>query len=295
MPLDQLTNEELDKMRYNEAGELEQSADDKEMSFLEHLEELRWHLIRALLVMTLCMMVAFGFGTWIFENIIFAPARSDFWTYRQLCALADWLNSPFLCINKLEFKLQSRTLTGQFMMHLTYSFIVGFIVSFPYIFWEIWRFVRPGLYTKEQSVARGAVFYVSTLFMLGVLFGYYVVAPLSINFLANYQISGLISNEFDIVAYVSTVVSLVLACAILFQLPVVVYFLARVGVVTPKFMRTYRRHSIVAILIVSAIITPSPDIFSQLLVGIPLMLLYELSISIAARVEKQRIAAEEQV
>jgi sec-independent protein translocase protein TatC len=293
MPLDQLSNEELAQMKFNENGEREESTDEKEMSFLEHLEELRWHLIRALIGIVVGTIVAFGFGTWIFENIIFAPARADFWTYRQFCALGDFLNSPFLCIRKLDFILQSRQMTGQFMMHITASVVIGLIASFPYVFWEIWRFVKPGLYKTERKATRGAVWYVSMLFALGVLFGYYIVAPLSVNFLANYQISSTVRNEFDIVSYVSLVVSIVLGCALLFQLPIVIYFLAKAGIVTPRLMRVYRRHAIVAILIVAAIITPSPDIFSQVLVGIPLMILYEVSIIIAGNVEKARLKEEE--
>lgn len=281
MPLDQLSNESI-----GEDGELKEA----EMPFLDHLEVLRWHLIRAIAAILLCTIWAFTAKTFVFKTIIFAPSRPDFWTYQQLCVLAEWLSTPVLCIDSLDFIIQSRRLTGQFMMHITASVVVGFVVAFPYVFWEIWRFVRPGLLPREKKAARGATFFVSLLFILGVLFGYYVVAPLSINFLSSYQIDPSIKNEFDIVSYVSTLTTLVLACAILFQLPVVVYFLARVGILTPEFMRTYRRHAIVVILVLSAIITP-PDFFSQILIAIPLSMLYEISIIIAKRVEKQRIKA----
>lgn len=285
MPLDQITNEDLEKQA-NKIDPEEADIEASEMSFLDHLELLRWHLIRALVAVGFFTVLAFMNGSWVFKNIIFAPTRTDFWTYRQLCLMADWLNSPVLCIDSMNFIIQSRTLSGQFFMHITASVILGLVCAFPYLFWEIWRFIKPGLYKKEQKAARGATFYVSLLFVLGVLFGYYIVAPLSINFLSNYQIDPSIRNEFDIVSYVSTLVTLVLACAFLFQLPIVVFFLARVGLITPKFMRTYRRHAIVIILVLSAIITP-PDVFSQVLIAIPLSFLYEISIGIASRVEKK--------
>ncbi len=289
MALDQVSNEELEKMA-NPNGEVSEA---KEMSFLEHLEELRWHLIRAIAAIFIFTVLAFIFGKWIFHHIIFAPSRTDFWTYRKLCEAAVWLNSPALCIDDLNFDIQSRKLHGQFLMHITASIVIGLIAAFPYVFWEIWRFIKPGLHNNEKSAARGATFYVSLLFALGVLFGYYIVSPLSINFLASYQIDPSIKNEFDIVSYVSTLVTLVMACAILFQLPIVVFFLARVGILTPAFMKTYRRHAFVIILVLSAIITP-PDFFSQVLIAIPLTFLYEVSIWIARRVEKQQLARESQ-
>jgi sec-independent protein translocase protein TatC len=286
MPLDQVSNEEIEKATFDEHGNLHK--DEAEMSFLEHLEELRWHIIRAVIALIICTLVVFSWGTWIFDNIIFAPADAKFITYRTMCRLGELLNTPFLCVKKLNFDLQSRTLTGQFMIHLTYSFVIGLIVSFPYMFWEIWRFIKPALYNKEQNAARGAVFFVSMLFFIGALFGYFVVAPLSINFLAGYQISAKIKNEFDVVSYVGVLTTLVVGCAVLFQLPVVVYFLAKVGVITAKFMRTYRRHAILVIFLIAAVITPSPDIFTQVLVGAPLLILYEISISIATRVQKKQ-------
>ncbi len=283
MPLDQITNEDLEKhLKDPDAEDIEAS----EMSFLDHLEQLRWHLIRGLAAVVVFMVIAFINGPWVFHHIILAPARPDFWTYKQMCAAADWLNSPALCIDSMNFIIQNRTLSGQFMMHITASVMIGLVCAFPYVFWELWRFIRPGLYKKEQKAARGASVYVSFLFLLGVFFGYYIVAPLSINFLSSYQIDPSIQNEIDITSYVSTLLTLVLACAFLFQLPIVVFFLARVGLISPKFMRTYRRHAIVIILVISAIITP-PDVFSQVLISIPLSLLYELSIGIAARVEKK--------
>ena len=257
-----------------------------EMSFLDHLEELRWHLIRSLTAIFVFAIAAFVSKGIIFGEIILGPSKPSFWTYKMLCNLSEILSSGTLCINELPFIIQSRQMTGQFSMHITSSFVIGLICAFPYAFWEIWRFVKPGLYDKERKVATGATFYVSLLFFLGVFFGYFVVTPISINFLSNYQIDPSILNEFDIISYVSTVTTLVLACALLFQLPIVVYFATKAGLVSSSLLKTYRKHSIIVILLLSAVLTP-PDPFSQVLIAIPLGLLYQLSILIAVKLEKK--------
>jgi sec-independent protein translocase protein TatC len=271
---------------------LDQVQEEEEgMSFLDHLEALRFHLLRSVAAVLVFTVVAFLAKSFVFGILILGPSKVDFFTYRVLCDVAAWLNLPALCIEELPFTIQSRQMTGQFSMHMTSSFVVGFIAAFPYVFWEFWRFISPGLYDKEKNAARGAVFFVSFLFLLGAAFGYYVLAPLSINFLANYQLDPTILNEFDITSYVTTLVMLVLASAIMFQLPVVVYFLSMSGLVTSKMLKSYRKHSIVVILIISAIITP-PDVISQLLISMPIMVLYEVGISIAKRLEKKRAIAE---
>jgi len=257
-----------------------------EMSFLDHLEELRWHLIRSLTAIFVFAIAAFVSKGIIFGEIILGPSKPSFWTYRMLCNLSEILNSDALCISELPFIIQSRQMTGQFSMHITSSFVIGLICAFPYAFWEIWRFVKPGLYDKERKAATGATFYVSLLFFMGVFFGYFVVTPISINFLSNYQIDPSILNEFDIISYVSTVTTLVLACALLFQLPIVVYFATKAGLVSSSLLKTYRKHSIIVILMLSAVLTP-PDPFSQVLIAIPLGLLYQLSILIAVKLEKK--------
>ncbi len=251
------------------------------MTFIDHLEELRWHIIRSVASIMVFAVAAFMSKDFIFHHIILAPSRTDFWTYRMLCEWGAQIGSDALCIDKLPFILQSRQMTGQFTMHLTASFLIGIICAFPYAFWEIWRFVSPALYNNEKSVSKGAVFFVSLLFILGILFGYYLVAPLSINFLANYQLDPSILNEFDITSYISTLSMLVLTCGIMFQLPMVVYFLTKTGIATPQAMRDYRKLAIVIILIVSAVLTP-PDVISQALISLPLMLLYEISIYVSA-------------
>lgn len=251
------------------------------MSFIDHLEELRWHIIRSLGAILVFGVAAFLSKDLIFHQIILAPSRTDFWTYRLLCQWGDAIGSETLCIDKLPFILQSRQMTGQFTMHLTTSFLIGLICAFPYAFWEIWRFVNPALYGEEKNLSRGAVFFVSLLFGMGILFGYYIVSPLSINFLANYQLDPSILNEFDITSYISTISMLVLTCGIMFQLPVIVFFLTKTGVATPELMRQYRKLALVVILIASAVLTP-PDLMSQVLIALPLTILYEISIYVSA-------------
>ncbi|WP_258099647.1 twin-arginine translocase subunit TatC [Marinoscillum pacificum] len=270
---------------------LDQIEEEVEMSFLDHLEELRWHLIRSLGAIMVFAVAAFFAKNLVFHTILLGPSRIDFWTYEMLCRLSEILKSEALCIDELPFIIQSRKMTGQFSMHVTSSFVVGIICAFPYAFWEIWRFIKPGLYPTERKAARGATFFVSFLFIIGVLFGYFVVTPISINFLSNYQLDPSILNEFDIISYISTVITLVLACGILFQLPIVVYFLTRAGLITPEIMRTYRKHAIIVILILGAMLTP-PDPFSQILIAMPLFGLYQVSIFISARVIKKEQSTE---
>jgi len=257
------------------------------MSFLDHLEALRRHLFRSVSAILIFTVMAFIAKSFVFGIVILGPSKVDFVTYRWLCTVSDYFGIPALCIDELPFTIQSRQMTGQFSMHVTSSLVVGFIASFPYVFWEVWRFISPGLYDQEKNAARGAVFFVSMLFFLGAAFGYFILSPLSINFLSNYQLDPSILNEFDISSYVSTLTMLVLASAIMFQLPVVVYFLAMSGLVTSKMLKSYRRHSIVVILILAAIITP-PDVISQILIAMPILVLYEAGIQIAKRLEKKR-------
>lgn len=268
----------------------DEESDEPEMSFLDHLEELRWHLIRSVIAILIFMVAGFIFHKEIFQLLILPPSKVDFVTYRALCDLGNYIGITSLCVEKMNFALMSREVSGQFMMALTTAAIVGLVIAFPYIFWEIWRFVKPGLKSEEKKAARGAVFYVTLLFFMGVLFGYYVVAPFAINFLVNFQIDESIVNQFDIGSYISILATLTLACGITFQLPIAIYVLSKMGIVTPLFLRTYRRHSVVVILIVAAIITPSPDAISQILVSIPLYILFEISILVSQRVEKAKLA-----
>ncbi len=263
---------------------LDQIGDAKEMSFLDHLEQLRWHIIRSLIAIVVFSIVAFASKGLVFHTILLGPSRVSFWTYQKLCELSSLLHSSALCIDELPFIIQSRQMTGQFAMHLSSSFVIGLILAFPYTFWEIWRFIKPGLYAKERKASRGATSSVSFLFLSGILFGYFILTPISINFLANYQIDDSILNEFDIVSYVSTVTTLVLACGLLFQMPVVVFFLTKAGLISPSLMIKYQKHAIVVILILGAMLTP-PDPFSQILIAVPLLGLYQISIFICRRGE----------
>jgi sec-independent protein translocase protein TatC len=268
-------------------------SEEKEMSFLDHLEELRWHLVRSAFAIMIFMILAFIYMPWIFENIIFAPSRVTFPTFTWLCRLGELTGAQeALCAKPFEFKIQSRYMTGQFTMQFLAAFVVGFIISFPYVFWEIWRFVKPGLHLNEAKNSRGAVFAVTFLFLLGVLFGYFILVPMMTWFFATYTLSSQISNEFDITSFVSTFIALVFGSGLLFQLPVVVYFMTKIGLLTPQFMRTYRKHAFIIILIIGAIVTP-PDPLSQMLISLPLFLLYEISIFISAYVMRQRRKEEE--
>ncbi|KYG84401.1 preprotein translocase subunit TatC [Roseivirga seohaensis] len=264
---------------------LDQLDDKTEMGFLDHLEELRWHLVRSVIAIAVLMITAYLFREYIWDVVILGPTESDFWTYRKLCELSEILRSPALCLEEIPMSLQNREITGQFVMSITSSAVIGLVVAFPYVFWEIWRFVKPGLRSAERSASRGAVLVVSFLFLTGVAFGYFIIAPLSINFLANFTLSDKIQDLIDIKSILNMLVTLSLACGFMFQLPVVSYFLTKAGLASPAVMKRYRKHAFVAILVISAIITP-PDVMSQILIAIPIIGLYEVSIVVSRRVEK---------
>ncbi len=256
-----------------------------EMTFLDHLESLRWHLVRSAAVIFLLAIIAFLNKEIIFDGIILAPKNKDFLTYRVLC----WLSEKYsldMCFNQINFSVVNLNISGQFTTHMWVAIVAGLVVGFPYLVWELWRFIRPALNARELSFSRGIVFFTSILFLLGLLFGYYVITPLSVNFLGNYQISAEVNNAISLDSYINTVTVLSLSTGLVFELPMLVYFLSRLGVINPAFMRKYRKHSMVVNLIVAAFITPSPDITSQMLVAIPLFLLYEISIYVSAVVER---------
>ncbi|MFV1447576.1 twin-arginine translocase subunit TatC [Maribacter sp. 6B07] len=266
-----------------------------EMSFLDHLEELRWHLIRSVLAVVIIGSVAFLMKDFIFDTVIFGPKKMDFPTYKLFCDIATYFgfDSAF-CADKLPFTIQSRLMSGQFSAHIWTSIWAGFIIGFPYVLYEMWKFISPGLYEKERRNSRGFIFIASFLFFLGVLFGYYVVSPLSINFLGTYQVSSEVTNEFDLASYISTVRASVIACGVLFELPIIIFFLTKIGLVTPEIMRKYRKIALVVVLILSAVITP-PDVASQIIVAIPVLILYQVSIYISAMVlRKERKKAEKE-
>jgi len=270
-------------------------SEEKEMSFLDHLEELRWHVVKSVMAIFVGFIVSFIYIKWIFENIVFAPARVDFPTFKYMCQFGKLVGAEdSLCVQPFTFLVQSRNMTGQFMMSITASVVIGLIIAFPYVFWQIWSFIKPGLKENEKTNSRGAVSAVTFLFLLGVAFGYYILSPMTIWFLSSYSISDMIKNEFDITSYVSTVVGMVIGSGLLFQFPVVVYFMTKVGILTPQFMRKFRKHAIVVILILGAVVTPSPDPFSMMLISTPLYFLFEISIIVSAIVVRKQRKAEEQ-
>lgn len=253
-----------------------------EMSFLEHLEALRGTLIRSVAVILTLAVVAFFFREYLFDRLLFAPRSDEFLTNRLMCRLAEAWNMPMLCLNTGSFKLLNLEVAGQFRAHLYISLLAGVIVGFPYLLWELWRFIKPALYSREKQYLSLSLLSGVLLFFSGILFGFFIISPLALNFLINYSISPEIENHIRLGNYINTIGGICLSTGLVFQLPLLVYVLARFGIITPAFMKTYRKHSYVAVFIISAILTP-PDVFSQILVAIPLIFLYELSILIAIR------------
>jgi sec-independent protein translocase protein TatC len=257
----------------------------EDMSFLDHVEELRWHLVRSSAAIFLFGIIAFLIKDFIFSKIIFAPKDPNFITYRTFCAVSRFFGTDGLCIDKIPFTLQSLEMGEQFSVHIWISITVGFIIAFPFIIWEFWKFISPGLYEKERKGALAFIIVSSFLFFVGIMFGYYVVTPLSINFLGNYSVSDLVERNIKIGSYIALLRSSVLASGLIFELPIVMYFLTKMGLITPDFLKTYRKHALVLVLILSAVITP-PDIVSQIIVAVPILLLYEVSIFISKVVLK---------
>lgn len=261
---------------------------EKEMSFLDHLEDLRWLLVRSTIAIVIGAGIAFFFSDFIFDELLFAPKSPDFITYQFFCDLGRYFGlSDSICVKKIPIIIQSREMGGQFSAHMWTSITAGFIVAFPFVLRQIWVFISPALYTNEKKYAIGFVIASSFLFFLGVLFGYYMITPLSINFLANYNVSSEISNNIDLASYISLIRSSTLASGILFELPILIYFLTKMGIVTPASLKKYRKFTFIGVLIISAIITP-PDILSQIIVAIPIMILYEISILISTLIYKKQ-------
>lgn len=260
---------------------------EKEMSFLDHLEELRWLLIRSTIAILIAAAIAFTFNEFLFDTIIFGPKKGDFITYKFFCQLAETydLDRSF-CNKELPFKIQNRTMDGQLSVLIWTCITAGFILAVPFILWQIWKFILPALYENEKKYAKHFLFTTSTLFFIGVAFGYFVLVPLSINFLSNMQISSEIENQIDINSYIGLVKSTSLSTGLIFELPVIIFFLAHLNLISAEFLKEYRKYAYVLILIISAIVTP-PDIISQTIVSIPLIILYEISIFIAKYISKK--------
>lgn len=266
---------------------------EEEMSFFGHLATLRMHLVRSALVIVSITALAFAYYDVIFDKIVMGPKNPAFWTYRMMCILGEKFNlGPDFCIKEIPFKIINTEMAGQFTLQMNSSMIIGIVLGFPYLLWELWRFVKPALHENERKSASGFVLYATLLFVLGILFGYYIISPLSVNFLANYTVSEYIVNTITIDSYLSTVATLTLGTGIIFELPIVIYILSKLGIMTPTFMRNSRRYATVIILIIAAVVTPTPDLFTMFTVSVPLFLLYEISIIVSSKVEQKRKARD---
>lgn len=266
-----------------------------EMSFLDHLEELRWLLVRSSAAILICATVAFFFSDFIFNEIIFGPKNINFISYRLFCELSTQLDlSESFCVTELPFNIQNTAIEGQVSLLIWTCITAGFIIAFPYMLWLLWNFISPALYEKERKYAKAFVSIASLLFFLGVLFGYFIIIPMSINFFATFTVSPEIKNDINIQSYISMIKTSVIVSGLIFEMPIIIYFLSKVGLVTPSFLRKYRKYAIVLILIVAAIVTP-PDVVSQIIVSIPLLVLYEISIFISAAVLKNKEKEKEKL
>jgi sec-independent protein translocase protein TatC len=265
----------------------------EEMSFWEHLEELRWVLVRSSLAIVVAAATSFVFYQFIFDCIIFAPMSPNFITNKTLCRLSELFNSPVLCINKQPLQIININLAGQFTMHLVSSIYSGIIIAFPYIIFQLWQFIKPALYPNERRKSRKAVFVISFLFFVGVLFGYYIITPITMHFLGTYSVSTDVTNTISLNSYISSITSATLASGIVFELPVLVIFLTQTGIITPSFLKKYRRHSLVAIMVLAAIITP-PDVISLILVVVPLWALFEISLLVSTRLYNKKMKLREE-
>lgn len=263
----------------------------KEMSFFDHLEELRWHIIRSLAAILVFAVGLFFLKDIVFNTVIFGPRNPNFITYRAVCGFSNFIGlGDNLCFYPKGFELITPDMGELFITHMKVSALLGFVLAFPYIFWEIWRFVKPGLYDKEQRVTKYAVAICSSLFVTGVLFGYFIISPFAVSFLTGYQLPGVEATP-ALESYISYLVMFTLPTGLVFEMPVAAYVLTKIGLISSNFLREYRRHSIVAIFIIAGVITP-PDAFSQILVAVPLLGLYQISIIVAKKVEKQQALEE---
>ena len=256
--------------------------EEKHMSFLDHLEELRWRLVRSAIAILAIAIVLWFYQSWIMENLFLSMRDPKFISFRLMCDLFG------ICIEEIPVRMQSMTVSGQFSYALMMSFMGGVVLAFPFVFYQLWSFVKPGLKQNEKKVVSGITFWVSLLFFMGILFGYFIIAPLCIQFFGTFQISSEIENNFTVNSYMSTILSTVFYTGLLFLLPVISYIFTRLGIITPAFLKKYRKHAIVGVLVIAAIITP-PDLISQIIVAIPITLLYEAGILVSARVEKNMI------
>jgi len=262
-----------------------------EMAFVDHLEELRWHIIRSLVVILFFAVIIFIKIQWVFDNVIAGPINPNFISYRVICRFSNWIGlGNDLCLPPVNITMQTTTFGGQFFSSFSIAFVGGLIASFPYIFWEFWRFVKPALKPKELNGTRFVIFWVSFFFFLGSAFGYFVLGPFTFNFLATFQVSALnmVTTRPTINDYIDNLTDVIIGCGIAFEMPVLTYALTKIGIVTPQFLKRTRKYAIVILLVLAAVITPSPDWYSQTIVFLPLFGLYELSVYISRKVYKNQ-------
>lgn len=281
MALDQVDIDRLDLDTHKE----------KEMSFVEHLEELRWVIVRSLAGVVVMTILVFAFKSFFIDDIIFGPSRKDFIGYKMLCNISTNLfQNDVLCFGN-DLVIQNLRLSGQFLGHFQISFILGLVLAFPWVFYQFWSFIKPALYEKEQKAMQGITIFSWFFFILGLLFGYFIILPFSIDFLYNYNLSVSLENIYQLKDYISYTTMVTLSAAVMFELPMVIFLLTKIGLVTPKDLRAYRKHAFVGIIVLSALITP-PDVMSLFLIATPVYTLYELSIFVSAFVHKQNLKKE---
>lgn len=269
----------LSFFRRNENGER------SEMSFVDHLDVLRGHLFKSALAIAVGAVIVGIYNKFFVRDILMGPTHDDFPTYKLLCKIGTALNINRLCMKGIGIKMQSTAVSGQFSVFFNVVLIGGFIIAFPFVFNQFWKFIKPALTKKELRSTRGVIFWVSLLFFMGVLFGYFVIAPYTVSFFANFQLDTNIENRWTITSYLDTLIPLILGTGLAFQLPLVMYFLTKISIVSSVFLKKYRKHAIVIMLVIAGIITP-PDVLSQVIVTLPLILLYEVSIILAKKVER---------
>jgi len=292
-----LSTEASDRKKFLKRLRSKSNPEPEELSFMGHLEALRWHIMRSVIVWLAAAIAIFVFRDWVYDNIILAPSSENFVTYDTLCRFSHWLGiGDSLCMPPVKIEFLVTQVNGTFTSALSIAMIGAVIIAFPYIFWELWRFVKPALSAREKKYARGSIFWVSLCFFLGAAFGYYLLAPFTFNFLASFTLgtSGAIQYKPTINDYIDSLSNLILGCGIAFELPILAYVMAKIGLITAKFLKKYSKYAFVLILLVAAIITPSPDISSQIIVALPLLFLYWISIQLVARVDRQKAKEEKE-
>lgn len=290
-------NDQSDRKKFFKRLRKGEQAEQTEMSFVDHLEALRWHIMRAAIAWLVAAIAIFIFRDWIYDNLILGPTRENFVTYGSLCKFGRWLGvGESLCMPPVNITMQVTEVSGTFTSALNIAMIGGVIAAFPYLFWELWRFIKPALSTKEKKYATGSIFWVSLCFFAGVAFGYFLLAPFTFNFLATFELgtTGAIQYKPTLSDYIDSLTNIILGCGIAFELPILAYVLGKIGLISARFLKTYRKYAFVIILLVAAIITPSPDMTSQILVSLPLLVLYEISVLLVSRIDKKRAKEEKE-